>query len=330
MSSTVAHARISSNDFQQDASINESLVAKPRHTDFRILPLIADRLKLSRCEKILYGVIRGIAGDNGVCFMANKTLAEWAEMSERSVRYAKKELARPRAELEGRSLITIQSRIGEDKSRQSDLVYVVDIWDLNAKYSRSKKIIPIDDFQKFTPSAKSAEAPATIADKQDLLIKTEELSVIEAPVGPPIISDPPETGILEEHSYRDWMGRVHTVKFNDLFLLLMNEKFEFKTLELKEAWKRLRQYQNPISNLSQFMIGVINNLRKKQKHTDIINSTKNEDTSCNTPADTKTKTQAPQRALIWMAHPNGKPTERLSFAELQELINLQRNSTSAT
>jgi hypothetical protein len=131
------------------------------------------------------------------------------------------------------------------------------------------------------------------------LIVIEELSVTQPPVGAGVIADPPkakilepqEIGLIESHTVTDMVGAKTNIRFNDLFLLLMKEKFEFKTLELKEAWEILKGYRGPVSSIAKFMIGTIENLRKKQKSKDIKNAHSQGGTICMTQEEQPVDTQ---------------------------------------
>jgi len=95
---------------------------------FTIIPnVIINKLKLNPYEKVLYMQYKCVAGEDGACFMSNESLAEACGMSSRQVRYVKKELEKPRDELNGKSLISIQKRTREDGGDMTDCVVVNDI-----------------------------------------------------------------------------------------------------------------------------------------------------------------------------------------------------------
>jgi hypothetical protein len=95
------------------------------------IPNIVDDLNLDPYEYRLYGHIRRVAGERGECYQTTPTLAEACGMSEGKISEAKKSLAKRRAELGGRALITIHERAGHAKKRKGHTITVVDIWPVN-------------------------------------------------------------------------------------------------------------------------------------------------------------------------------------------------------
>lgn len=101
--------------------------------DFRTeVPNIIFNLKLDPYEKALYLEYKRVAGDKGACWQSNQTIAENLQMSIRKLQSTKQVLAKPRKELNGKSLITITPRKRDDNGDTSDLVTIVDIWEENA------------------------------------------------------------------------------------------------------------------------------------------------------------------------------------------------------
>lgn len=168
--------------------------------------------------------------------------------------------------------------IRDDKGRITSHEYV---------FFESKKSLP-DRENPDMDFPHQDNPPLLIKDYKRL--KKENMSVTQPPVGASVIADPPKTkilepqeiGLIESHTVTDMVGAKTNIRFNDLFLLLMKEKFEFKTLELKEAWEILKGYQGPVSSIAKFMIGTIENLRKKQKSKDIKNAHSQGGTTCMT------------------------------------------------
>ncbi|MET0622665.1 MAG: helix-turn-helix domain-containing protein [Pyrinomonadaceae bacterium] len=108
-------------------SKSESFEGASERRKYRMeIPNLIDDLGLSPQAFRLFCRIRRVAGQDGICYQATKTLATACRMSTGTVSAAKRELLTPRAELGGKALITV-SRHG----RGSDRITITDVWSEN-------------------------------------------------------------------------------------------------------------------------------------------------------------------------------------------------------
>lgn len=115
---------------QEQIEIREE---RPSHFYRTELPNIVEDILTDPYEFRVYMHFKRKAGDKGYCSSTNLTIAESCGMSKGKFLRVKKSLSLPRTELEGRSLIKITQRITSDGGRDTDLIAIVPIWDLNAK-----------------------------------------------------------------------------------------------------------------------------------------------------------------------------------------------------
>jgi Helix-turn-helix domain len=100
--------------------------ASDRRRFLVMTPNIVDDLPLSPFAFRLYVHVRRVAGERGACWQSSRTLAARCRMSVGAVVKAKRELARPFAELGGLPLITITPQ-----PNGNHLIRVTDIWQQN-------------------------------------------------------------------------------------------------------------------------------------------------------------------------------------------------------
>jgi len=116
---------------------------KPGHHYRTEIPNIIDDLDLSPYDFRLYQKIKRTCGDDGKCWKSIPHLAEEANMSARQVMRCLDNLSKPQPLLNGRSPILVYQRYKENRSRDTHIIEIVDVWDLNDKlYKKEKKINP--------------------------------------------------------------------------------------------------------------------------------------------------------------------------------------------
>jgi hypothetical protein len=107
----------------QDASDERSF--------FTILPNIVLTLGLSPYALTLYIHLKKVTGEKGVCFKKTSTLVSELNMSAGSISAAKKELAKPRSLLRGKSLIMITEEKNRNGGKPRHHIMIADIWPEN-------------------------------------------------------------------------------------------------------------------------------------------------------------------------------------------------------
>jgi hypothetical protein len=121
----------------QDASSERSF--------FTILPNIVLKLGLSPYALTLYIHFKKVTGEEerGVCFKNSATLVSESGLSAGSISKAKRELERPRAELDGKALITIEERKKRGGGKPQHHIRLTDIWAVNiAAFAKPEAISP--------------------------------------------------------------------------------------------------------------------------------------------------------------------------------------------
>lgn len=99
------------------------------------LPNIIFQLGLTDGEFRFYCYIKRIAGDRHACFKSLETMAIELGKTRRGIIKFKKKLSQPFRALHGRPLIKVTPRLYKStKERNTDLIEIVDIWDLNIEY----------------------------------------------------------------------------------------------------------------------------------------------------------------------------------------------------
>ncbi len=97
---------------------------------YTITPNMVLYMKLSPHAKLLYVIIKSIAGEDGLCWSSQNTLAKYCGVSTKTIIRAKKELVKA-------GLIEIQlQKIGK---YYGHVIKVIDIWELNNDNFKNKK-----------------------------------------------------------------------------------------------------------------------------------------------------------------------------------------------
>src|SRR5690606_310719 len=112
----------------QYAEVQEEF--SPHHYRTEI-PNIVESALTDVYERSLYMHLKRRAGDSGKCISSKTTMAEATGMSPRKLQEVKKSLSMPRKELGNRPLIRITQRTTESGDRDTDLITIVNMWDLN-------------------------------------------------------------------------------------------------------------------------------------------------------------------------------------------------------
>jgi len=129
---TPANDNIEDKRSQDNSNIEKIIDHGASHTYWTQMPNIVDELDLDPYEFRLYMAYKRVAGEGGSCYMKTSTLLEKTKMGERKFQHCKKSLSKPRAELEGLSLITIIPRYHPlEKRRLPDDVIINNIWGVN-------------------------------------------------------------------------------------------------------------------------------------------------------------------------------------------------------
>jgi len=110
------------------------------HKYFTQTTNIIFELGLTAYEIALYMAIKRTAGQKGLCKKGTKRLALESGMSIGTVSSTKRKLCEPRKELEGKSLIRIESVVHESGGNGVDHIFITDIWDENHElFNKNKK-----------------------------------------------------------------------------------------------------------------------------------------------------------------------------------------------
>lgn len=97
------------------------------------IPNIIFTLGLDPYELALYIYFKRVAGDRGHCFKSTETMSKEINICKRKIVDLKKELSKPRKELNGKSLIKIEKRTTEKGDSDTDLITINCIWEDNFK-----------------------------------------------------------------------------------------------------------------------------------------------------------------------------------------------------
>ena len=99
------------------------------------IPNILFEINLTPQELLFYMQLKRIAGDKGACWCSVPTLAKRLGVKDRCIQKYKKALSMPRKELNNLPLIRIEKRKDPDsKNNLTDIITIVDIWEINFKY----------------------------------------------------------------------------------------------------------------------------------------------------------------------------------------------------
>lgn len=111
-----------------------------RGPQFMQIPHLVDEIGLDVYEFRIYAHFVKVAGSDSDCWVSNSKLSARLKISDKKIRELKKKLTEPRPELGGRALVQITKRYKdkEKKERDTDLVEIVNIWDLEIQRSQKK------------------------------------------------------------------------------------------------------------------------------------------------------------------------------------------------
>ena len=106
---------------------------------FSLSPYIVNHLNISANAYRLYGTLKEICSFSPSTFLSNEQLADWCGLKMTSFKAAKKELAQPLEELNGKSLITLTLRKKEGtKENLPTKITLNNIWGENNAYMYKK------------------------------------------------------------------------------------------------------------------------------------------------------------------------------------------------
>lgn len=110
------------------------------HTYRTEIPNIIFTLGLTPYELTLYCFFKKVAGDGGYCTFSNKEIAARTGMGESSLKKYRKTLEKPRTELGGKCLITVEERKKENGTYDTSYITINDVWIENMEFcSQNKK-----------------------------------------------------------------------------------------------------------------------------------------------------------------------------------------------
>jgi hypothetical protein len=136
------------------------------------IPNVIDDMDLSLQAYRLYGHLKRVAGDSGVCWQGTRSLADHCKMGVGSVSRAKSELAES-------GLITIEE--GDRFKGQSDTITIADVWLQNMQsYAPSSEEHPVPEWN--TPCSSEEHPCSSVERKKE---PTEEGSTERLPNGSP-------------------------------------------------------------------------------------------------------------------------------------------------
>jgi len=114
----------------------------PSHKWRTEIPNIVEDFLTDPFEFRIYLHIKRRAGDGGNCTESSKKMAAACGMSLRKLREVKRSLEKPRPEFNNRPLIRTSHRKTESKDPDTDIITIVDVWDVNMEkfYKNKEKI----------------------------------------------------------------------------------------------------------------------------------------------------------------------------------------------
>lgn len=125
---------MSNENDEQIMIVNEAIL--PRF--YAQIPFILDDLGLSTQEYRLYARIVRRVGNNGACWESVRNLAKGCKMGNSSVTRARIELANPRDELGGKSLIRVEEVDNPNGGKKFLRITITNIWaENNMRYDKS-------------------------------------------------------------------------------------------------------------------------------------------------------------------------------------------------
>lgn len=239
---------------------------QPNHHFRTEIPNIVHLLGLDPYEFRVYVKIKEVAGDAGGCWKSNKKLAEECGMSPRKFIEGLQRLQQKFPLIGDSPLIVVQKRFKEDGSQSSNLVIIVDVWQMNGDYFRDR------------PKNKSAHPPAQCAapplhvvhpppapgaDKQDLLEEKQSVCTV-----PEKISEEIPKEMLDHQSCkkRHPDGHEYKVSLDEIISKCTINKDSFTLIEINEGWQALCDTNQPVRDPYAFVVGTIKKIRNGKTH----------------------------------------------------------------
>lgn len=190
--------------------------------------------------KLLYGEISGLAQKCGYCFASNLYFAELFDVDERTIR-------RWLETLEENNFIKRESESGFGGKRKIFLS-----WDFQNNFTEGQKC----------PGGRTKMSGG--GDKNVLPNNTYTNTTTNSVCvdQPPVAVSPPEKVDVFSIEKTNSSGKKYLTERNDIFLAAVNQRKDWSTEEIDEAWSVFVEYQNPINDPISFCEGIIKNKRK--------------------------------------------------------------------
>ena len=242
---------------------------KPDHHFRTEIPnIISDMVEigeLSHYDAMTYFTLKRICGDAGKSFYSIPNIAKKCGFSEDTVRKSLKKLSQE-IPLIGSILIKIQKRLKQDGSADSSLITIVNIWRKNGNFYRERK-----EIKKCLGG--SSDQPGVVVgtnqggswerDKEEPLkknhIEEEQLTVCNAHVREGEQSPP---DLFFKKSLHNEDVRCDR---SELTRRCIQERKDYASYEMQEAWHILWSYQHPVTDYFRFVCGTIDKNREKTK-----------------------------------------------------------------
>jgi len=125
---------------------------KPDHHYRTEIPNIVELLGLSPVDLAIYFKLKRPAGDDGMCTRSITKMAKELNVCENSVRNSIKKMREPFKLLGGKPLIRSRERKKSDKSNETNIVTIVNIWRENGDYFRAQEKKNKDKQTQIPPS----------------------------------------------------------------------------------------------------------------------------------------------------------------------------------
>jgi hypothetical protein len=98
---------------------------------FAAIPRIVFRIGLSPFEFTLYSYLKDTAGESGACWKSRATMSRETGMSSGMITKARQSLEKPRSELNGEALITVNEEPTKGGGKPTCYITITDIWAAN-------------------------------------------------------------------------------------------------------------------------------------------------------------------------------------------------------
>lgn len=165
---------------QQNIEKNHEIIFEEVSRDFRTeIPKIVFYLlkhkKISNYAFVLYSVLRETAGEHGLSWKSQRTLADDCYCSTKKICEAKIELQQSFEELDGNSLIHLVR--GDPKKNETDRIFIRDIWKYNhRKFKRkSANVMELEGGSYSATPGSYSPTPGAIGTERKNPIKKEPL-----------------------------------------------------------------------------------------------------------------------------------------------------------